>query len=143
MRVPYFLAILQASITVSQLCSDAVFLGDLAGFDNGFAALLGQGSVDAAGVQPAHAQLAEDVFKVKVLGLGLGDGGVGAVGAAHGAADAEAALGEVQAVAAQAADAVRLLPADQAGVHAALLDQVLEQLAHFVVGCIRRRLPRL
>ena len=73
------------------------------------------------------------MLKVKVGGGRLGNGGVGAVGAAHGAADAKAALGEVQAVAADAADAVGLLPVDQAGVHAALLDQILEQLAHLVV----------
>ena len=64
---------------------------------------------------------------------GLGDGGVGAVGAAHRAADAEAALGEVQAVAADAPDAVGLLPVDQGRVHAALLDEVLHQAADLVV----------
>ena len=63
-----------------------------------------------------------------------GDGGVGTVGAADSAADAEAALGEVDAVAADSADAVGFLPVDQIGVHAALLDEVLHELADLVVG---------
>ena len=72
--------------------------------------------------------------KVEVLGRCLGDGGIGTVGAAHRTADAEAALGEVDAVAADAADAVGLLPVDEVGVHAALLDEVAHQLADLVVG---------
>ena len=56
------------------------------------------------------------------------------VGAAHGAPDAEASLGEVDAVAADAADTVCLLPVDQVGADAALFDEVLHQPADFVVG---------
>ena len=56
------------------------------------------------------------------------------VGAADSAADAEAALGEVDAVAADAADAVGLLPVNEVCADAALLDEVAHQLAHLVVG---------
>ena len=56
-----------------------------------------------------------------------------AVGAAERRADAEAALGEVEAVAHGAADAVVLHPPD-ALVDAALEHQVFDQAAHRVVG---------
>ncbi len=85
-------------------------------------------------MQPSYAQLAKDIVKIKILGRGLGDGGVGAVRAADGAADAEAALGKVDAVAADPADAVGLFPVDEVGVHAPLLDEVLHQPADLVVG---------
>ena len=54
---------------------------------------------DAAGVQPARAELAEDVVPVEIARLELAGGGVAAVRNADRAAHAEAALGEVQAVA--------------------------------------------
>ena len=57
-----------------------------------------------------------------------------AVGDADRAADAEAALGEVQAVADRAADAVVRHPADERGVDAALQDEVLDEPADLVVG---------
>ena len=60
--------------------------------------------------------------------------GVAAVGDADRAAHAEAALGEVEAVADGAPDAVVGHPADERGVDAALQDEVLDQAADLVVG---------
>ena len=54
-------------------------------------------------------------------------------GIADGAADAEAALGEVQAVADGAADAVVLAPLDEVGGDAALHDEILDEMADLVV----------
>ncbi len=104
---------------------------------------------------------AEDVVPVEIAGLELAGGGVAAVGDADGAADAEAALGEVEAVADGPADAVVLAPLDEVGGDAALHDEVLDQVADLVVDeggadggaqaealaqaarvCTRRRPPR-
>ncbi len=71
---------------------------------------------------------------VEVAGLDLADGGVAAVGAADGRAHAEAALGEVEAVADLAADAVVGNPLDEGGIDAALQDKVFDQAANGVVG---------
>ena len=89
---------------------------------------------DAAGVEPPHAVLAEQVLPVDVTGAQLGGRGVAAIGDADRAAHAEAALGEVQSVAHGAADAVVRHPADQRRVDAALQDEVLDQPADVVVG---------
>ena len=62
-------------------------------------------------VEPAGAVLAEDLVPIDIAGLELRDGGVAAVGAAQRGAHAESALGEVQAVAHGAADAVEWHPA--------------------------------
>ena len=98
---------------------------------------------------------------VEVAGLDLADGGVAAVGAAGSGAQAEAALGEVEAVAHCAADAVVRDPADERGIDAALENEVFDEAADGVVGerggdggaqakssgavrgrrCIRRRPP--
>src|SRR5207302_8464610 len=50
------------------------------------------------------------------------------------AAHAEAALGEVQAVAHHAAHAVERDPPDEPGINAALQNEILDQPAHVVVG---------
>ena len=138
------------------------FLAALHRLDGDVGGGLGEGGEDAAGVEPAHAERPEEVLPVDVARLQLAGGGVAAVGHAHGAADAEAALGEVEAVADGAADAVVGPPLDEVGVHAALQDEVFDQVADLVVGeggddgglagrsssagrgrrCIRRRLPR-
>ena len=85
-------------------------------------------------MEPAGAPLAEDLLPVHVSRLQLGNGGIGAVGDAQRAAHAVAPLGEVQAVAHLAADAVIGHPLDHGGVHAALENQVLHQIAHVVLG---------
>ena len=90
---------------------------------------------DAAGVEPAHAQLAEQVGPSRRRRLELASGGVPAVGDADRAADAEAALGEVQAVADRRGRCRRTAPSGSSdGVDAALEDQVLDQPADLVVG---------
>ena len=61
---------------------------------------------DAAGVEPARAVLAENFIPINVAGLQLRHRGVAAVGATERGAHAESALGEIQAVAHRAADAV-------------------------------------
>ena len=74
-------------------------LGRLDRLDDELRRGVAQRGEDAAGVEPAHAELAEDVVPVEIAGLELAGGGVAAVGNAHRAAHAEAALGEIQAVA--------------------------------------------
>ncbi len=150
--------------TVVEIVGDdgAVFVGGLDGLDREGGGGFGERGVDAAGVEPAHAEFAEDVIPVDVAGLELRGGGVAAVGIADRAADAEAALGEIQAVADVAADAVVLAPLDEIGGDAALHDEILDEMADLVVHeggddgglvdrsisagrgrcCIRRRLPR-
>ena len=66
-------------------------------------------------------------------GLSWRHRGVAAVGAAHGRAHAEAALGEVEAVAGGAPDPVVLHPAEVRLVDPALVDEVLHEAAHRVV----------
>ena len=110
-----------------------MLLGDLDRLDGGLGGRLGEGREDAARVEPADAELAEEVFPVEVAGFDLRGGGVAAVRDADGATDAEAALGEVEAVADRTADAVVLAPLDEVGVHAALHHEVLEQAADLVV----------
>lgn len=109
----------------------------LAGFLDGLECECGGGFAeageDAAGVEPAHAAPAEDVVPVEVAGLELAGGGVAAVGDAEGGADAEAAFGEVQAVACGAADAVEGAPEDELGADASLEDAIFEETADFVV----------
>ena len=85
-------------------------------------------------MQPANAECAKDILEIEIFGCSLRDGGVCSVGAAHSAADAEASLGEVQAVSADSADTVSLLPVDQVCAYAALLDEILHEFADFVVS---------
>src|SRR5690606_23937571 len=103
----------------------AVFLGGYHGLLDHVGGRFGQRGIDTAGVQPARAVTAEDRFPVDVALLELRGRGVTAVGGAGRTARAEAALGEVQAVAHAAAQAVVGPPQDVACVHAALEDEVL------------------
>jgi len=59
---------------------------------------------------------------------------VAAIGAADGRTHAEAALGEVEAVANLATDAVVGNPFDEGGIDAALQDEVFDQAADGVLG---------
>jgi Family of unknown function (DUF6119) len=93
-----------------------------------------QRRVDAAGVQPAHAERAEQVLPVHVGRTELAGGGVAAVRDPDRPAYAEAALGEVESIADGAANAVVGHPPDERGVNAAGENQVLEQPPHLVVG---------
>ena len=122
--------------TIVQVVGDdcAVLLCSLAGSNDGLAGLLGESSVDAAGVQPSDTEFTEDIVKIEISRGCLGDRSVRAVRAADCAADTEAPLCEVDAVAADTADSVGLLPVNERGVNAALLDEVLHQHTDFVVG---------
>ena len=113
----------------------AVLAGGVHGFCGDVGGGGGERGEDAAGVEPARAVLgAEDRVPVEVAGFDLADGGVAAVGAAGGGAQAEAALGEVEAVAHGAANAVVRDPSEQGGVDAALQDEVFDEAADGVVG---------
>jgi hypothetical protein len=111
----------------------AVFVGGLHGLDGQFGGGGGERGEDAARVEPAHAEFAEDVLPVDVARLELRGGRVATVRIADSAANAEAALGEVQAVAHGAADAVIGTPLDEVGGDAALHDEILDEMADLVV----------
>ena len=89
---------------------------------------------DAARMKPARAAPSEEVVPIEVPGLELAGGGVPAIRNAHGAAHAETALGEIQAVPHRSAHAVIRNPADERGVHPSLQDEILQQSPHVVVG---------
>ena len=74
--------------------------------DHRFGGVGRQRGENAAGVEPAHAFLAEQLFPIDFAGLDLRGGGIAAVRAAQRGADAETPLGEIQADAGVAADAV-------------------------------------
>jgi len=95
----------------------------------------GEGGEDSAGMQALRTVLgAEDCGPIEVAWGELADGGVAAVGTAGGGADAETALGEVEAVADVAADAVVLDPLEQREVDTALEHEVFDEAADGVVG---------
>ena len=85
---------------------DAVLLRRLHRFDGECGGGFRQRGKNAAGVQPARANFAENMIPIEIARLELRRGGIAAVRHADRAADAEAALGEIQAVANAAADAV-------------------------------------
>ncbi len=113
----------------------AVFFGGFAGFDGEFSGGGGEGGEDASGVEPLGAAVSEDFFPVDVAGLHLGGGGVAAVDCSFCSADAEAALGEVEAVSDVLAEAIEVgAPLDEVGIDAALHDEVFDEVADFVFG---------
>ena len=140
----------------------AVAPGRRHGLGRDIGGVLAERGEDAAAVEPARALGGEDRVPVDVARAQLRDGRVAAVGAADRAAHAEAALGEVEAVARGPADAVVGHPAQVALVDAAAQDELLDQAADRVVGeradqrrcagrssaagraprCTRRRPPR-
>src|SRR6185437_11681181 len=81
-----------------------VLLGLLDGFDDKLGRSVAQCSENAAGVQPAHAEFAEDVVPIEIARLELAGGGVATVGNAHGATHSEATLREIQTVTRLASD---------------------------------------
>src|SRR6185369_14680101 len=89
---------------------------------------------DTAGMEPARAFALEDGGPVDVSPLQLRNGSVPAIGAADTGADAEAALHEVEPVARRTADTVELHPAHVRLIDTALIDQVLHQPSHGIVG---------
>ena len=98
---------------------------------------LGVVSLSAAKMPPVCSQRTPSWPKIwsqsKSPGLSWLAARVAAVRNAHRAAHAEAALGEIEAVAHRPADAVVGHPLDELGRHAALQDEILEQPADVVV----------
>ena len=113
----------------------AVSAGGVHGFGGDVGCGGGECGEDSAGVQPVGAfRGAEDIGPVKVAGLDLADGGVAAIAASCGGAEAESAFGEVEAVANGATHAVVGDPAKERGIDAALEDEVFDETAYGVFG---------
>ena len=93
-----------------------------------------QGGEDAAGVEAADAELPEEVLPVHVPRPQRCDSRVTPIGHAERTADAEPALGEVQAIARRVPDAVVGRPTDEPSIDAALQDEVLDQAPDVVVA---------
>src|ERR1700730_15237508 len=93
-----------------------------------------QGTEDAAGVKPTRALFSKNAVPIDVARLELRDSGVSAIVGSDGGADAEASLGEIQPVARSAADAVVGDPADKRLIHATLVDEILKQAGHGIIG---------
>src|SRR5215472_3344185 len=95
---------------------------------------LAKSGEDAARVEPAHAEIAEDVVPIKGAGFKLTGRGVAAIRYADSTADAEAALREIEAIADGAANAIARHPFDEPGIDAALEDEIFKQATDVVVG---------
>src|SRR5262249_44811123 len=122
--------------TIVQVVGDdgAVTLGGLHGLDRDLRRGRGERSKNSARVEPAGAELGKNFFPIDVAGLELGNGGVATVVGAKGGTDAEAAFGEVEAVARSTADAVVGYPSHERWVDSALIHEILEQATYGVVG---------
>src|SRR5207249_1508429 len=84
---------------------------------------------DAAGVEPADPELAEDVVPIEVARFELAGRGISAIGNPHCAAHAKAAFGEVEAVADDATDTIKRHPPDELGIDAPLQNEFLDEPA--------------
>src|SRR5262245_31069121 len=94
----------------------------------------GQRAEDAAAMKPPRALFAEDLLPIDVARPELRHRGVAAVRASDRRARAETPLGEVQPVARGPSYAARFHRLHVRLIDAALIDQVLKQAAHRVVG---------
>ena len=103
-------------------------------FDHNAWRRVGKGGENAARMEPADAELTEDIIPVDVARLQLRRGGVAAVRAADGTADAEAAFREVETIADGAADAVERNPFDERRIDAALHDEIFDETTDGIVG---------
>ena len=110
-----------------------MLLGRLHGLDRQGRRRFRECREDAAGVKPPHAECSEQVIPVDVARLQLAGRRVAPVGHAHGAADPEAALGEIETIADAPADAVIRPPLQKIGAYAPLHDEVFDQVADLVV----------
>ena len=108
--------------------------GDLHRLERKIGRRLRERREDAAAVEPAGAVPAEDLLPVDVARAQLRGRRVATVGDADRAANAEAALGEVQPVAHLAPDAVVGDPAEVGSLDATLVDEVVDQPADGIVG---------
>src|SRR5690349_3142782 len=93
-----------------------------------------EGTENTAGMKPARAFRAEDLFPIDIAGFQLRDGRVTTIGTTGSRAHAKAALGEVETVTNGASYAIKLHPLQVWLVHAALINQILDQPAHRVVS---------
>src|SRR5258706_14460774 len=93
---------------------------------------LGQRGEDAAGVKPANTD-AEETFPINLSRFQLRDRGVTAIRTSERGAYAEAAFGEIEAVARAAADAVVGNPADPREVDSALQHEIFDEAAGGIV----------
>src|SRR5205823_14417394 len=87
---------------------------------------------DSARMKPAS--LFEDPVPVDIAGFQLRHGRVPAIRASQRRTYSEASLGEIEAIANRAPDAVVRNPANQRRIHAALINEVLNQPANRIVG---------
>src|SRR5208282_5745038 len=106
----------------------------LHGFEGHFGSCRGERAENAASVKPARAALPKDLVPINITRLQLRNGGVAAIVTSQGGAHAEAALGEIEAVASGVAYAIMLDPSDQRLVDAALVDEILKEPANGIIG---------
>ena len=94
--------------TIIEIVGDnrAMFLRGLNGLDHQLWRRLAQRGKNAAGVKPANAELAKNMFPIKIARLQLAGGGMPTIGNSDRAAKAKAALSEIQSVANRRANAV-------------------------------------
>ena len=111
----------------------AILLRSLDRSDCGLGSLLRKSCIDSAGVEPANAELTEDVIEIKISRCSLGNSGVGTVGAALCTTDTEASLCEVQSVSAYTADSVGVHPLYEGCIHTTLHHEVLNQVTDLIV----------
>src|SRR5262245_36244689 len=112
----------------------AVFARDLHRFTRHGRRRFREGAKDSAGMKPAHAFCAEDLFPVDVARTQLRNGRMTTIGTTGSRTHAKTALSKVETVANSTSDAVELHPLHVRLVHAALVDQILDQSAHCVVS---------
>src|ERR1700675_2159790 len=89
---------------------------------------------NATGMKPACAVLSKNLIPINFGGLQLRNCRVPAIVTAERCADAEASLCKIEAVARRVAYAVMFDPANQRLVYASLIDKVLQQPPHGIIG---------
>ena len=87
-------------------------------------------------MKPARSAFAENFFPVNIASFQLRHRSVTAIRAPQGRPQSKPSFGEVETIAHAAANTVIFDPAHQRLVHAALVDQVLQQTADRVVGAL-------
>ena len=110
-----------------------VFLSRLDCRKHRLTGLLGQCRIDAARMQPAHAQLPEDMLKIEILRCRLGDRRICTVRTSHCTTDTKTTLRKVQPIPAGPADPVGLHPLDQRSIHTTLQNKVFHQHTDLIV----------
>src|SRR4051794_18171356 len=101
-----------------------MFSRGLHGFDDQLRSRIAESSKNSSGVQPARAQLPEDVVPIEISRLELACGSMTPIRDAHRAANPKAALREVQTVAHCPAYTVVRNPLHKVGINPALKNKV-------------------